>query len=316
MHAQTHAPDAVLVVDDTPDDSVARVAARFAATRVVRQDGLPSLTRARNAGWRAARTDWVLYVDSDATLPSDAAAANLGMLARVGATAGSSMAPPSPVSRAQRAFWRVFHLPESGPRALRPRVPPTWTPRPPRVRRERAGHGEGGSPRWTLHGSNMWIRRSGARGASGDALPPPPFEHRMERYSLWEDLDASLTLRARDADAAFLTVPVGVHHAPSPHARLARPDLFRMNIAHMAWLAWKHAGTTRRVDRLVAWSTLGHAIQRGRNDPARRRDWLHERRRVLDWAREHIRPVAQDAGGEIPFHDHFEFLAAPERAGA
>jgi glycosyltransferase involved in cell wall biosynthesis len=303
LHAQSHAPAEILVADDTPDDSVARVAGGVPGVRLLRPGGRPSLTRARNAAWRAAATDWLLYIDSDATLPPRAGQEDLAALVAADARAGSQRPPPAQTSLALRSFWRLFRLPESGPRDLRPRVPPTWTPRP--------------APRaddllWTLHGSNMWICRTGPDGAA----EAPPFEHRMERYALWEDLDASLTLRARDPDAAFLTVPVGVHHAPSLHARLERPDLFRMNIAHMAWLAWKHAGTTRRVDRLVAWSTLGHAIQRGRNDPAHRGDWLDERLRVLDWAREHIRPVAQDAGGEIPFHDHFEFLAAPERAGA
>jgi glycosyltransferase involved in cell wall biosynthesis len=72
-------PDEVIVVDSASRDTrVARVAAR-AGARVLRCDR-PGVDRARNAGWRAASHDAVLFVDDDVTVDRGWADALAGAL--------------------------------------------------------------------------------------------------------------------------------------------------------------------------------------------------------------------------------------------
>lgn len=58
----------VIVVDDASTDATATVAAELGAT-VVRRDKNAGPAAARNAGWRAATTAFVVFVDADASIP-------------------------------------------------------------------------------------------------------------------------------------------------------------------------------------------------------------------------------------------------------
>lgn len=77
--AQTHSPLEVIVVDDGSEDNTAAVAARFDAVRCLRQrnEGAPS---ARNHGMRKSKGEFVLFLDSDDRLLTQAVAAGVRAL--------------------------------------------------------------------------------------------------------------------------------------------------------------------------------------------------------------------------------------------
>ena len=76
---QTHAPVEVIVVDDGSPDNTGEVAARYPEVRYLRQEnaGLPA---ARNAGMRASRGEFLIFLDSDDRLYPRAAEINLQYL--------------------------------------------------------------------------------------------------------------------------------------------------------------------------------------------------------------------------------------------
>lgn len=88
LDAQAAVPALVVVVDDRPlDVAPLAVPALRAPVRVVRSGGRGPAA-ARNAGWRTARTPWVVFLDDDVLVPpgwSDALAQDLAVDARVGA---------------------------------------------------------------------------------------------------------------------------------------------------------------------------------------------------------------------------------------
>ena len=71
--------DQIIVVDDGSTDHPERVTAQFAAVRSIRQPNA-GLSAARNAGWRAAKTEFVVFLDADDRLLPDALANNLHRL--------------------------------------------------------------------------------------------------------------------------------------------------------------------------------------------------------------------------------------------
>jgi glycosyltransferase involved in cell wall biosynthesis len=77
--AQSVPPDEVIVVDDGSTDHPERVTARFAAVRCIRQPNA-GLSAARNTGWRAATSEFVVFLDADDRLLPDALATNLRRL--------------------------------------------------------------------------------------------------------------------------------------------------------------------------------------------------------------------------------------------
>jgi glycosyltransferase involved in cell wall biosynthesis/SAM-dependent methyltransferase len=77
--AQSYAPVEIVVVDDGSRDDTAGVAARYREARYVRQEN-QGLAAARNAGMRAARGDFLLFLDADDRLLPHAVEAGMECL--------------------------------------------------------------------------------------------------------------------------------------------------------------------------------------------------------------------------------------------
>ena len=71
--------DQIIVVDDGSTDHPERITAQFAAVRSIRQPN-SGLSAARNTGWRAATTEFVVFLDADDRLLPNALAKNLDRL--------------------------------------------------------------------------------------------------------------------------------------------------------------------------------------------------------------------------------------------
>jgi glycosyltransferase involved in cell wall biosynthesis len=80
VRAQTLAPAEILVVDDGSDDHPERITSRFADLRLIRQPNA-GLAAARNTGWRAATSHYVVFLDADDRLLPEALRINRQRLA-------------------------------------------------------------------------------------------------------------------------------------------------------------------------------------------------------------------------------------------
>ncbi len=74
--AQTHPRLDILVVDDGSPDNTAEVAAHYPGVRCVRQEN-GGLSTARNAGFRASRGEYIMFLDADDRLTPIAVEAHL-----------------------------------------------------------------------------------------------------------------------------------------------------------------------------------------------------------------------------------------------
>src|SRR3954467_1719440 len=74
--AQTVPPSEVIVVDDGSADDPEEVTRQYSHVRLIRQEN-QGLSAARNTGWRAARTRYVVFLDADDRLLPTALEANL-----------------------------------------------------------------------------------------------------------------------------------------------------------------------------------------------------------------------------------------------
>jgi glycosyltransferase involved in cell wall biosynthesis len=127
VDAQTYAPTDIVLIDDGSTDTTSAVAKQFPRVRYVRQRNL-GLAQARNAGVRAALGEYLVFLDADDRLRSDALAVGIAEL-----TAQPSMA---------LVFGRCQRIDESGaPLRTGPATPvsghvyrallrrnPIWTP--------------------------------------------------------------------------------------------------------------------------------------------------------------------------------------------
>jgi glycosyltransferase involved in cell wall biosynthesis len=75
--AQTYPRTEVVVVDDGSPDNIAEVVGRYPGARCVRQENR-GLAGARNAGFRASRGEYVVFLDADDRLSPNAVEAHLG----------------------------------------------------------------------------------------------------------------------------------------------------------------------------------------------------------------------------------------------
>lgn len=251
----------IIVVDDGSTDDTPAVSARFAQAvpglRVIRQPNA-GLGAARNAGWRAARTQLVAFLDDDAIAPPDW----LAEIQRGFAVGGERLAvlggpidpdwesPPPPWLTGDLQAWlTVFDL---GPRAISTRERPVFG------------------------GANMALRTSALADVGGFAEDlgrrgPTLLSH--EESELWT------RLAARGWSNAYLP-GLRVRHF-TPRARMTpawfRRRLFWEGISVARREAWPRELTAPR--RLRRW--LGYGVA-----TIGRRDFLQTFLRPFRWRRD------------------------------
>jgi HAD superfamily hydrolase (TIGR01662 family) len=96
------APTRIVVADDRPDPAPALELPETSAPLLVVRTRGRGPAAARNAGWRAARTDWVAFLDDDVTVPADWCWRLVRDLADLPDSVGASQAwlhVPMPVGR-------------------------------------------------------------------------------------------------------------------------------------------------------------------------------------------------------------------------
>lgn len=171
--AQTYPDLEVLVVDQTPSHQpqVRERLAAWQASGAIQWCFLspPSLTRARNVGWRRARGQVVIFIDDDVRLPPDYVAAMVEAFARhpeVAAVAGRILEPGRPPEVVR---WRVGDLGWCGAR-----LPGFGTPR--------------SGPAYSLRGCNMAFRREALEAVGG-------FDEGYRKSAFREDADIAFRLR-------------------------------------------------------------------------------------------------------------------------
>ncbi|HEX3002610.1 MAG TPA: HAD-IIIA family hydrolase [Angustibacter sp.] len=101
LAAQANRPDAVLVVDDRPQPDGPLDLSALPGARALAGGGRGP-AHARNVGWQAATTEWVVFVDDDVLLPDDWSARLVTDLDGLGADVAGSQARlrvPLPVGR-------------------------------------------------------------------------------------------------------------------------------------------------------------------------------------------------------------------------
>lgn len=259
LKAQTRPPDRIVVVDDTPDDSVQKVAAAHKAD-YHRNPGPPSITTARNHGidvtakGRSAK-DLVTFLDND-TVPEpdyleriqDAAARDPDALGWMGHVTDTER-----IGAGKRAFAATFGLSRPTDKQLCWMHPAIYTFYPVAP----AGPLD---TNW-LWGCNMTFPRR--------VLDKVRFNAQFPRYAFLEDLEyCAHVLRSFGGGRFVLDPAARIRHAKSPADRIGRLDRARMRVVHRAWI-FHHFGDGRRRGLQMFWSDVGTAIVFGW-----RRPWL------------------------------------------
>lgn len=251
LQRQTRPPDRIVIVDDTPNDSVRDAAAPFGVD-YHRNPGPPSITTARNHGidvTAAGRdpTDLLTFLDNDAVPEPDylqgiqeAARRDPAALGWMGFVTGER-----PIGSFKRAFAAAFGLSRPTKRQLCWMHPAIYTfypvdPRGPLV------------TNW-LWGCNMTFPRR--------VVDRVRFNPQFLRYAFLEDLEYTAHVRKQFPGGHFVLDPAArIHHGKSPADRIDRRDRARMRVVHRAFIA-HHYGDHRWFRKAqMFWSDLGTAM--------------------------------------------------------
>lgn len=258
LKAQTRPPDRIVVVDDTPDDSVQRVAVAHGAD-YHRNPGPASITTARNHGidlTAAGRRDGDLltFLDNDSVPEADyleriqdAARRDPDALGYMGLVTGQERI--GPLKRAFAATFGLSRPTEDQVCWMHPAIY-TFYPVDPK------------GPLRTnwVWGCNMTFPRRVLRAVR--------FNGQFLRYAFLEDLEMSAHLLQAFPGGHFVLDPAArIAHAKSPADRIARADRARMRVVHRAYI-WQHYGDGKRGRKVqMAWSDLGTALVFGWRRP-------------------------------------------------
>jgi GT2 family glycosyltransferase len=258
LKSQTRPPDRIVVVDDTPDDSVAKVAAAH-GVEYRRNPGPPSITTARNHGIDATAQgrgpgDLLTFLDND-SLPEpdylqriqEAAARDPAALGYMGLVTDMER-----IGALKRLFAATFQLSRPTTQQRCWMHPAIYTFYPVDLRQPVQTN-------W-VWGCNMTFPRRVLQVRFNDQFP---------RYAFLEDLEYCAHLLQAFPGGHFVMDPAArIRHAKSPADRIARADRARMRVVHRAWIH-QHYGDRRWYRKAqMLWSDLGTAVVFGWRTPS------------------------------------------------
>ncbi len=263
LRGQTRAPDTIVLVDDSSDDSVAQIVTDEVYHHM---GGRPSLTRARNAAKPYVKdADLVTYFDSDVVPAPDYLEQIQALAARQPDASGwMGHVPDFP----QSSWWRNL--------ATRGLLMSHVTNRTCRLRWplhvSYPNHPRGDTPSDWLYGCNMTY--------PGALVQAHDFEGRMERYSYGEDLDFSMRVRQATGQGYWLTPQAKLVHQRGEEGRIPPVDLLRMRQVHRTLITIREQGDTARMRRRLAWAARSNVLLYGRLDPSKRDAYDAARKQV------------------------------------
>lgn len=296
LRAQTRPPDRVVVVDDTPDDSVERVA-RDHGAEYHRNPGPASITTARNhgvaltAGGRSPG-DLLTFLDNDAVPERDylqriqeAAARDPDALGYMGLVTNHDRIGPL-----KRAFAATFGLSRPTAKPVCWMHPSVYTFYPVDLAAPVRSN-------W-VWGCNMTFPRR--------VLARVRFNDQFLRYAFLEDLEFCAHALQVFPGGHFVMDPAArIRHAKSPADRIDRRDRARMRVVHRAWIHTHYGDRKWWRKPQMLWSDLGTAVVFGWRAPA---GLLPELAAVLSaWASLRRHRAALARGDLTPFNARYRF---------
>lgn len=247
LEAQTRRADAVVLVDDTAGDAVARVVARHPSARYVRNPGPRSAAGARNVGAAHVAADLVTFLDSDSVLEPD----YLERIQEVLAQRPDALGAMGYVTGQKRngAFKNgvaaFFGL--SRPSSKRAWLSPSLYSLYPLDITEVT------ETNW-LWGCNLTVRKAAFDAVGG-------FHPQFLRYSYLEDLELGLHLLQAHPGATLVMTPhARLRHTKSPADRLSTLDTERMRIIHRNLIVRRYMPKRWYRGAQVFWSDLGTVL--------------------------------------------------------
>ncbi len=300
--AQTHLPDEILFVDDSPGDHIKDLHEDLQDVktpvdiRFIDNPGRASLTRSRNHGIANTDGDVVLFFDSDCIVDKDYIALGLAVLAQhpdAMAVRGIE-ADRSPYPVPYRLYRWFFAQPITGRRQVKIGFPPTFTRYGTELRKVRRSA--------SMKGSNMMIRRA--------ALEVVQFDEQMERYSLFEDLAFALALRKAFPESIYCHPQMRVDHGIHEEGRIPDDDLWMMHFVNKHYLSYKfyRVGPLRRLK--LWWSDVGYVVMRSERDvPLMRELWGRYKRVQALLRKHHDQLVEGDISG---LNRYYSWMDGPD----
>lgn len=243
LHQQTVPPNRILLVDDTPGDDVQELAQEIGVD-YLRNEGRPSLTRARNAGIEATSEPIIAFLDSDVVLPQDYLERMVALFADPREPTAVQGYVPNDWNHAgwkRVPLWLLGQGINAGT-SMRFKFPfkNTFPHKPTGI----------SESEW-LSGANMVFHR--------ERLGDIRFDPVLERYCLAEDVDMGLQLAAA-GKIMLLDADTIVHELNDAGGRIQNKDLELMRIINIRYLLAKHF-PTRRLSTRLTYQDIGWMLQ-------------------------------------------------------